>query len=713
MVCAECGIETEKPEYFVCQVDRHIVLKEAGHFFKYQLDLYSKCEFEGSVAFSARRGKKLLTPHAIARFGDVYAYWCTPLSGETRFCSRKCAISFAASHNCLLVRRSDGTQITPQQAFLDEYAREHNLARHLALVQEDEWTTPEQEFLGLLSAQLQFPDRLLALASVMIDQGKSTLAERAIEKVVDEFPISVAAQHCAPILCKLGKHERVDSLFEELTTTRGGRANLPAEVRSSWAFGISTYNYAKALALSTEAIEANAPLNTIIENHIMLLSMHDADSAIEFFQKNSALVNQDVGFFAVGKAFLRRGLLPEAEENIRLSDLLLPDPFTKAYLAETLYRRGRYAEALETCRNATFMIEEFELRSAADFDGVTRNPGHYPYEQKKALRSALLAVEGKSLISIGEEEAGRQRVQDALDINLGFKSEDVFYGDLESLVRDYTTRTELQKRLAEEQQRLNDLVFEKRRSEITIGRLNDIISTLAGAQRDWQDALMRLKDAAGADFIAEQFSNKIHAFCMLLRRKEAVRYHAARDALQSKLPSLPARVIEQLANAEFLLDSHQDDALPVFAGVIIEYCKALETAVNEIVIRPFVMKAFQGEFRAELDVLPWSGRSRSVEVKYRGQPKSLMLNELILVLRSNHAGWVEFCNSDLGSCATWVRNELPNIVSRVKDDYRNGCAHSNSASRKKALLLKEYLGQTNVFTSLGDAAAVAQSRVRA
>jgi len=709
MACAECDTETEKPPYLVLNVDKHIVLTRAGRFFKYQLDFYSKIKLpNGRVAFRAQRGKGLLIPDSAFIWDDAHAYWITPLPGETHFCSRKCAISFAASRNCLLLRRSDGTLLTPQQAHFDEYARGHNLDRYLALTQEDEWTTPEKEFLGLLAARLQSPHRLLALASVMIDHGKSTLAERAITKVVDEFPISVAAQRCAPILNKLGKPERIDSLFEELATAWDGRANLPAEVRSSWAFGIASYNYPRALALSTEAFESNRQSNMIIANHLMLLLNNDPDSVIEFFRKNSALADHEISFYAVGLAFLKKGLLPEAEEHLRLSDLLEPDPMTKAYLAETLYRRGRCAEALETCRDATLLIEQYELRSAADLDGEARDPGHYPYQLKKGLRSALLAVEGKSLISIGEEESGRQRVQDALDIDLGFKSEAIFYEDVESLVQDYKTKAELQNTLAEGQERLNDLLSEKRRSEITIGRLEDIISALADIQRDWQDALLRLKDEAGADSIAERFSNEIHVFCMALRRGEAVRYIAAKERLQSRLPSLPASVIEQLANAEFLLDSHHDDSLPVFAGVIIEYCKALETAVNEILIRPFVMKAFHGERRVELDVLSSSGRSRSVEVMYRGQPKSLMLNELILVLRSNHAGWVEFCNSELGGRATWVRNELPNIVSRVKDDYRNGCAHSNSALRKKALSLKEYLRQTNVFTSLGESAAMAR-----
>src|SRR5580704_18649773 len=157
----------------------------------------------------------------------------------------------------------------------------------------------------------------------------------------------------------------------------------------------------ESMAFPEGILESNRQSNMIIANHLMLLLNNDPDSVIEFFRKNSALADHEISFYAVGLAFLKKGLLPEAEEHLRLSDLLEPDPMTKAYLAETLYRRGRCAEALETCRDATLLIEQYELRSAADLDGEARDPGHYPYQLKKGLRSALLAVEGKSLISIG------------------------------------------------------------------------------------------------------------------------------------------------------------------------------------------------------------------------------------------------------------------------------------------------------------------------
>jgi hypothetical protein len=66
----------------------------------------------------------------------------------------------------------------------------------------------------------------------------------------------------------------------------------------------------------------------------------------------------------------------------------------------------------------------------------------------------------------------------------------------------------------------------------------------------------------------------------MISGKDQIRYEATRKAVDFSFPRLSSRVIEQLANAGFLLSSHTDD-LPIYAGAIIEYSKALEKAVNE------------------------------------------------------------------------------------------------------------------------------------
>ncbi|PYV01165.1 MAG: hypothetical protein DMG26_14170, partial [Acidobacteria bacterium] len=366
---------------------------------------------------------------------------------------------------------------------------------------------------------------------------------------------------------------------------------------------------------------------------------------------------------------------------------------------EVLYRLGRYAEAQETCREGRILIERFEIRAAADFDGQIRNPSHYPYTQKKGFIKAFLAVEGKCLVALGESENGRQRIQDALDINLGFESKDVFYDQLSSLVGDYTTKQELEQSLAEQQRQVAEIVAEKVKSDTIAQRVGDVISELARAQRDWHDSLCELKDAACADLLAEHFSSKIHTFCIHLRNQQADQYRLIKQELRFQYGALSDRVIEQLANAQFLLKAHNDDSLPIFAGAMIECCKAIETAVNEVIVCPFANTWPPVSSRAEIEITTPSGRPRVIELAFRGQPKSLMLGDLVLLLKCGRPEWDNYCRRQFGQLAEWIRDDLPRIIKTVKDEYRNGAAHDSSANRGKVLALKQYLDNSKVFAS--------------
>jgi tetratricopeptide (TPR) repeat protein len=604
MNCANCGRENATHEYDAARVKSYSVLKKVGNLYEFRLAFYRLFQITGGGAgfrLWSGKGVRSLKPDFVTCYGDAHAYWLSRLTNhDVRVCTRRCALEFAAAHNFLLLRRTDGVGVTPQQAAFDDYAREHNLTNCLALMNEDEWTTPELELRGLMHARLQSPERLLALASAMIDEGKDTLAEQAVNKVVAEYPIDVSAQHCATILSRLGRHERIDELYEEYARLKGGRHRLRPEVLSTWAFGIAGHDLQKALTLSTEAVSASPSTASVIENHLSLLQMNSPRRAVEFCRDNSQLLTSDVGYYAAGKAFLKTGLLAEAEEYLRLSDALLPDPSTKSYLAEVLYRLGRYGEAQETCRDGRLLIEAFEIKAAADFDGNVRNASHYPYEQKKGLNKAFLAVEGKCLVAMGEVESGRLRIQDSLEMNLGFESQDVFYDQLPSLIGEYASRSTLEKALAKEQKSVAALTSEKQKSDKVARNLGDIISALAKTQDEWQDSLSKLKDAAGADPVAEHFASAIHKFCILLSNKDADRYRSLKENLRSEFTALPDRAIGQLANGEFLLGSHNDDSLPIFAGAIIEYCKALETAVNEIILWPFIRAWSPAPSRAEL-----------------------------------------------------------------------------------------------------------------
>jgi hypothetical protein len=313
---------------------------------------------------------------------------------------------------------------------------------------------------------------------------------------------------------------------------------------------------------------------------------------------------------------------------------------TKAYLAETMYGLNRPAEALIVCREAISTLEQFEQKLVTDFDGDVRNPVHYPYGQKKYLRRALLAIEGKCLIQIGEDESGHERLHDAADIDLGREvDEHPFFVGIESLSKEFTTRTELETLLAADQRRLLDLLTAKKKADATIERLNDLISAVATTQAEWESALLRLKEKATEDEIAEKFLGEIHALCVLISRKDVSRYQVIKKAIENSFPRLPSRAIEQLANAEFLLVSHNQVQLPIYAGAII-------------------------------------------------------------VLSSVDESWKAYRDSSFGHHSDWMGSELPKILRRVKDEFRNGCAHSSSGSRRTAMALKELIRNSCVLSEL-------------
>ncbi len=704
MECANCSQPNPKQEYDCGRIKEHIVLLKVGDQFKYRHDLYSRGETESGPAFVLRKGQRvtLLQPDSTILCGDAYAYWLHETGARRVFlCSRRCAVEFAKNNNCLLCHSAHGAFIYPGQNQFDEYAREHNLTHCLTLMDQDEWKTPELEFHGLMRARLPSPERLLSLACLLTDAGKLKLAEEAVDKVVSEYPLEVSAQMCRSVLSKLGRPDRIDDLYEKLARSLKGRRNLPAPVLSSWAFAIHVHDPVKSLHISTLAVTSDDPTGLVIANHLAILSYCDPQQAVAFYGAHSTSINCDVGFYAAGTAYLRLGHLPEAEENLILSDSLLPDPMTKVYLAETLYRLGRFGDALQTCSTGLALLDSFEINAMCDFDGKTRNPSHYPYQQKKGLRKAFLAVEGKCLIVLGETESGKERIQDSLDVNMPFESRDQIYDNIRALIDNYPTRVELETDLAASHQVAAQAILQSKNSEKVIERLGDVISAIGQAQEDWVESLEQIKDDAAKEFVSEHFATKIHAFCFRLKSSQIDKYLEFKKAVGTRFPALPARVIEQLSNAEFLLATHKD-GLPIFAGVIIEYCKALETALNTTMIARFAT-ALSGQSAGpvvEIQVDMANGKSRRIELAYRNQPKHLMLGDLALLLRCDAPAWVNYCRDFFGTLSPWVQTELPRIVQNLKNDYRNGSAHCNSADRTKASQLKRYLESGEVFGRL-------------
>jgi tetratricopeptide (TPR) repeat protein len=712
MKCANCQTET-CTDYNASQIVNHKLFKASGDkFYKLAFEMYTLCNVNGRTAFKRTGTKgKFLFFDMVAVVGDAHAY--TFASGTPALvwlCSRRCAVAHAERTNSFLKRQKDGVLIFPHQSIFDTYSVENNLIGQIALINEDKWTTIDDEFEGLLVADLPRPDRLLALAGVMIDRGREAAAERAVDSVISKYPIGVAI-NVYPILGKLNKLDRADALFEGYAASIGGTKRLEAELLSSWAFLLSGHNYQKAVSLSTEALRSKPQSADVIGNHLAKICERDPHTAVSFFYEKAHMVRSDVGLFSAGKALLRQGLLAEAEETLRSADTLVPDPLSKVYLAETLYRLQRHAEALEICAEGDYLISQMKSGPLTDYDGNVRTPSHLPYDHKKYLRKAFLAVEAKALIAIGEHSSGQKRIQDALDINIGYECKDMFFDDVPALLGDiYVSKSTLQEALAQEQRKVADVLRERDKAALTTNKLSDIIIALANAQKGWGEALIKLKDSAAEDLLSEHFLSEIHTFCTLLAKDDRHAYERHRESLAHEYDALPRRVIEQLANAEFLLSRHKDGALPIFAGAIIEYSKAIETSVNEILIRPFISSLWKGDTQRTLEVKGPNGKPRAIEVMYRGNVKTLMLGDAFLFLKAKSTEWTDHCESLFTRRAAWIFYELPDIIKRVKDDFRNGSAHYSSSDRAKAVLFRQFLEGKQVFMILNEIARSSGTR---
>lgn len=613
-------------------------------------------------------------------------------------------MQFAKSTNQLLIRGKDGNLISPQQERHDAYAKQKQLKHHLALMQDDDSNSIDEEFETLMVARLPQPTRLMVLAAVLLERGRREPAERAIEKVIAEYPISTAAQSVAPLLSSLSKYELLDDLYEKLAASVGGRSRLPVEVRSTWAFMIAEWNADKSVKLSLEAHEARPSCSDVFENHLAILSEIDPTACVDFFQKSSWRPKSDIGYFAVGKAALRIGLDEQAEENLRTAHMLVPDPVTKAFLSEALFRLGRYSEAAECCSEGIAALEAYETNSFADFDGERRNPLHLYFKAKKSLRLAFLAVQSKILMALGEEASARERLEEVLNTRVDNATYKVFFDGLASVAGEYTTRGELEKNLAKERRRVVEVLSRLEMAEAKASRLDDVVLTIAQSQQHWKESLLKIRDAATQDALADRFSSEIHSLCRLLVNNDLARYESIRDDLARRFCFVPRRSIEQLANAHFLVVSHSEEHLPIFAGAVIEFGKAIESAINEIAIGTYLRFCYPGVTQKTVQITTKDGKVRYVELIHRGMPRKLSLGEISLFLTCRDSEWARFCRQTWGDLQTWIFEDLPRIVKVVKDEYRNFAAHDRSMDRDAAVRCEQFISRCSLLDRLNEMA---------
>jgi tetratricopeptide (TPR) repeat protein len=660
---------------------------------------------------------RILSPDFATVYGDVFAYWIKmeEAAQEIPLCSRACAIEYSINHDVLLCRVTDSVIITPQQPDLDRYSQEHNLECGLATMESDTWQSPEDELRALLKAKLPFPKRFFTLGMVVLDKGMNSLCQAAVKKMLDDYPLDAVVDLCFMLLWRMGELDQGDSLYEKLLQEKGTYAAVGGSRLSNWALLVGGKDPQRALTLSQKAVALCPTSVPIIENHLMILCAAPPDEAMRFLSAHVHDLSSDVGFYAAGRIYMRSGQFASAEDYLRAADSCKADPITKRYLAETLFCLGRYADALNETRIGMGSLEDYPVDGLPDLDGVRRHHYEYPYQQKKSLRKSFLALEGKLLCTLGEEEAGKQRIRDCLDISVDVELGEELFADLNEYVGAYATREKLESDLAAAHLRIAAATQAADRQRFKVDSLGALIDAIAEVQSQWRNALISLKEDLLQDVAAESFASRIHTFPILLRRLNRDRYKEVRRLCRGRYQNLPEKVIEQLANADFLTkELTAFEGAPVYAGAVIETCKALETSLNRLLVETFVVNCNACCESAPLliNVFTRSGREFALALTYRGTPRHLMLGELASLCGSNERRWVDFLGADCVAVAGWVRSELPAILTTVKDQFRNGCAHYDSADRNRVVQLNDLLGSNRVFERLDALARTLSSQSR-
>jgi tetratricopeptide (TPR) repeat protein len=646
---------------------------------------------------------QFIEPDYVAVFGDVFSYWADAGNQtEVSFCSRACAIAFSKLKNALLFRVTDGVVILPQQTHLDEYAQKHGLDHCLGAMESNSWEQPDEELRALLKARLQFPKRLFTLGMVVVDKGMNSLAEAAAQKLQDDYPLEMVVDYCFLLYFRIGKLDRADILYRKVLQENATLEALGSVRLSNWALAITGSDFTRARTLSWKAVELCPTSVEIIENHLSVLCAKAPDEAMDFLARHTADLATDVGFYSAGLTCLSSGQYAMAEEYLRAAASCKSDPLTSRYLAETLFCLGRYGNALNEVRDGVMSLEGYTVQGLPDLDGVQRFGYRLPYDQKRYLRKAFLALEGKLLCELGEQEAGRQRIKDSMDITLGFLSEEPLFNDLDQYVAGYPSRDRMASELAQAHLHIASVTREMNRQTVRVESLSSLIDAIAEVKSQWGKTALTFKEQILQDSAAEDFAARIHSFSLFLRQTNEERYTGARRTLRVRYQHLPEKVIEQLTNAEFLLSELAAfDAVPVCAGVVIELCKAVETGLNRLLVEAYVKWANASKKHPlVVTLMARDGREFPLEVTRAGATRNLMLGDLACLCRSDDPKWLDFLQVRCASAADWIRSELPDIILIVKDKFRNGCAHYSSADYGRAAQLDDLLSSHRVFERL-------------
>jgi tetratricopeptide (TPR) repeat protein len=677
---------------------------------------------------------EVLTPGYVALVGGrAYCYWPkrpgTPLS----FCSRKCAMSFAKRKTWLLIRLKDSIAISPHEDEFDHYAVRNNDDSQLAHMSLEPAASEEIELRNLMRCHPNKPDRIRSLADHMFAHSEYELANQAVEFLLKEYPAK--AIDSSMLLAKLDRFEDIDRAYEACAGLYGGRSEMTAAYLSQWASFIMGWNYDKALSLSDEAAAKSPASPFEAEHRLVILALRHPEKAIEYFRTVSDLIATDSGFYTIGTAFLRQGMLPEAEEHLRVADLLAENRANKAHLAETLFRLERYAEALKIAEDGLKKLERFTPKSFGDCDGKERI--HSPEWRDLAVQNSgnLLLIKGKALIAIGETRGGRECIQDALNAGGEKLAKSLFcdgvdtanYVTTASLNADIVKREQITKEiladlaqmrahLKETEQEKEELSAAGKRASIKSELLSDIISGVCKAEEDWEAIRQNPKYRDCKDLVDDVFSNDIHTLCMELRQRDGTLYSAILKKFKGRFQVLNEKqplIIKFIASAEFIMKCHRledEGRVAIFAGPVVELGKAIELCLNRYLLEPFQEHLLLVSTGGG-DPAPFRPITPKPEPRYDSQliPKpffviegrkkcTLKTYQLESLLRCDDERWLNFCHLSYPpeKGTSWIRETLPGISENVRK-LRNPAAHDQVMDLTQAETVKKLLEDNKVF----------------
>lgn len=686
--CAACGREPAKNLYYAFRIKKYK---------KYDRRAVRYVDAEHIFV----NGRKVNSDFK-ALFGDLHCYWAQNSGKEDVYlCCRDCAIMYSAQRRRVLIKDETIALVTPHQEQFDAYAVKHQLEHHIASMEEDGDSSEVVELRRLLRMRLQFPGRLIELAHIAAEQGHKSLVQRSAEKLLDEYPFGQHLDHACLLLSRLGDIERTDSLYESARRRVGSYETLGAGRLSTWALLIAIHNPEKAVQLSATALSLTPSDPKIISNHVTVLGAGNRkEERLEFLRGHAPFLNTHVGYFNAGRVFLDALELQLAREYFDVALLYHRDPMTRRFLAEALLQLGQYEEARAQVSAGLRDLDQYEGGAYADANGESCSHWGYTHKEKKNLRADFFALDGKLLYALGEEETGKERLRDALDLR---GPVDIpLFADIPDYLGGYVSREELTAELKAQQETVARLSNSIREKDFQIGSFSSLVDAIADVQDAWHASLAKIKEEILYEAVNEDFSSRIHSFSLLLRSLEAGRYEQFFRETRDQYPHLPDKVVEQLSNALFLIDvlEARSSSAPVFAGAVIEYAKALETGVNQILIESFARHLISKRLAWRIDVATPSGRPFTIQLVRRNRPQSLMLAELGHLVQAEHSEWRAYLMRQHEADQEWISGPLADVLFTVKDKYRNGCAHHHSATGTHVLAMQTYLAQMGVFERL-------------